>query len=599
MNSEGLEQSVNNTEDIVFRPISEHRKQVGKNLYIAAWVVEAWAVFIGLGIAVMQYISSFDQMYNKKEGVLGFGDYTNAVIAAVPFVMVSVIELTKIPFVDAFYNTTSRLWKAIFLFSLIFIAFITFESAANGFERNFNALNYSIDDLKRALVAVEEKIPPLEKRRKRAAGLTAEKIEADYNERYQALSSERASQSITIEDRKSGLRASIQSEYSSSLLGQIETLRNEVQTLRDQRQRDLDSLFSRSQVEVESATSRRDAEIRQLAQDYEREQARLESLQAEAQQKVNDANFFNRGAVKEDYEQRIKLQENKIVESRDRLEESRGDDLQGRLSNNFRFEQDAVAKRYEDKIGGVQSRIDALTEEYNLSIGTRENDVERTIATYDDELELMESNFADQLAESQSIRESELLTLDNNQKIIGELQAQIDNETDLRTNLREQINKEVGDNQIYRTAQMFYGTESAADLGRDQVMNVAMIWFGSLAALVAFTGIMLAMAAAVIRDPRLPDYRLRSKRPIRRQVQMLVESLRRFMVQRRRMQRKPIIKEVITEITNEVPVDRVVKVEVPVEIVKKEIVHVPFYTNDQKLLNLQNNDLNEAELGKD
>ena len=34
------------------------------------------------------------------------------------------------------------------------------------------------------------------------------------------------------------------------------------------------------------------------------------------------------------------------------------------------------------------------------------------------------------------------------------------------------------------------------------------------------------------------------------------------------------------------PVDRVVKTEVPVEIVKRELVHVPMYTNDLKLLKL-------------
>ena len=35
-----------------------------------------------------------------------------------------------------------------------------------------------------------------------------------------------------------------------------------------------------------------------------------------------------------------------------------------------------------------------------------------------------------------------------------------------------------------------------------------------------------------------------------------------------------------------VEVDKVVFKEIPVETVKKEFVHIPFYTNDEKLLNL-------------
>ena len=43
-----------------------------------------------------------------------------------------------------------------------------------------------------------------------------------------------------------------------------------------------------------------------------------------------------------------------------------------------------------------------------------------------------------------------------------------------------------------------------------------------------------------------------------------------------------VIKEV--EVVKEVPVDKVVIQEVPVEVVKKEVIHVPIYTNDPDLI---------------
>ena len=73
-----------------------------------------------------------------------------------PFLMVAIVEITKIPFVAATYKTSNTKWKFIFGSSLLFLAFITFESALNGFERNFHALIFSIDKHKKELVAVED-----------------------------------------------------------------------------------------------------------------------------------------------------------------------------------------------------------------------------------------------------------------------------------------------------------------------------------------------------------------------------------------------------------------------------------------------------------
>ena len=109
------------------------RAKLGQQLYSFAWAFEICAVLIGLAIALMQGYSSFDEMkeYNTNSD---FVTGTNIFIAAMPFVMVALVEITKIPFVGAFYQSKRLLWKLIFGFTLCFMAAITFESAANGFE---------------------------------------------------------------------------------------------------------------------------------------------------------------------------------------------------------------------------------------------------------------------------------------------------------------------------------------------------------------------------------------------------------------------------------------------------------------------------------
>ena len=93
----------------------------------------------------MQLTTSFTELSNGKDGSLGFGDYTNIVIAAVPFIMVAVVELTKIPFVDAFIKPVIEFGKRYSHIAGDLQG--SHSSALNGFERNFNALNIGVDRL--------------------------------------------------------------------------------------------------------------------------------------------------------------------------------------------------------------------------------------------------------------------------------------------------------------------------------------------------------------------------------------------------------------------------------------------------------------------
>ena len=67
--------------------VSAERESIGKKLIIFAWAVEICAVIIGFAISIMQGITSFEELEANKNGILGFGDYTNVFIAMMPFLM--------------------------------------------------------------------------------------------------------------------------------------------------------------------------------------------------------------------------------------------------------------------------------------------------------------------------------------------------------------------------------------------------------------------------------------------------------------------------------------------------------------------------------
>jgi hypothetical protein len=166
---------------------------------------------------------------------------------------------------------------------------------------------------------------------------------------------------------------------------------------------------------------------------------------------------------------------------------------------------------------------------------------------------------------------------------VSSLTAQISKKKGDLTALRHRIDKQVGANQVYRLAVRFSSAESAADLAPTAVTWVAAIWFGSLAAVVSLTGILLAFASYVTGDigkVRAPGRRTPAKG--------LLASVRRLFVSLRRRAVVPRViyrdREVPVEVVREIPVEKVSIKEVAREIVVKEIVHVPMYTNDPDLL---------------
>ena len=55
--------------------------------------------------------------------------------------------------------------------------------------------------------------------------------------------------------------------------------------------------------------------------------------------------------------------------------------------------------------------------------------------------------------------------------------------------------------------------------------------------------------------------------------------------------------EVEKEVIKEIPVDKIIYRDVPVEVTRRELVHVPLYTNDKELLGTTDDmDMNEEEL---
>lgn len=557
------------------------RKKISKNLLFFAWTVEVFAVLIGLAIALLQGFASFSESLAEKSTV-GFAGWANIVIAVLPFLMVAIVELTKIPFVQAFYKSKLLRWKLLFGISLGFIALITFESAMNGFERNYSAMMTGIDKYKKELVNADESLVPLREQRIRLETLTAEKIEAEYSARLKLISSERDATSSLINQRIADIRGSVESEVTRNLEQQISDKRQVISQLQSELSNELTRLSKELEGSLNSSNSDLRIQRENINSQLNTEIENLRSLQRKFEKEIEDASFISASSVKKRAKEETTAKERVIEALRAQLLGLSAISNEQQKRDNYQSNVARVRDDFNRRISAVDREVRDLSSELKRNLGQRQSDVSSQLKTHQDELNRVNSLFNEQQTQNEERRQKDLALLTQNAAEIAKLSDMIQNLENKRIELRNLINQKVADNQIYRMAQWYFDKESAADLDRSQVAVIAVFWFGSLAALIAFTGILLAIASCALDDPNNTGNSKAHKNSLIK----VAGSIRKFYVDRRRRQKQPIIHEVPRDVVREVPVDRVVKVEVPVEVIKKEIVHIPFYTNDKSLIEI-------------
>ena len=573
--------------------VSQFRQNLGTLLYKFAWLIEFCAVAVGITISVMMMMSSFNESMNASGKEFGVMAVTNIIIAGLPFIMVAITELTKIPFAQACYYTTSRLWKIIFGISLFLISFITFESAFNGFERNDASLNTVIDKLNGEINKLDESITPKQDRILELSELTIKKIEQTYNERTDAAQKTKEKKISDYDDEIALLRSSIQNQSSELISKEIDNKTTEILELRKQRDLDIKLERDRTNQSTMNIKTSLDDQKRTLQIQLNNEEKRLQNLLDRQQSEIVDLGLFgSKKAIIDRYAPDIQLIQNTIKELRNQILAINPLEMQRRLNQESKNEIDRIRDNTALAIKNLEGEREKLRQKLSLLIGAKENDISDSIEQYRSDKQKALEDFRIQQSQNKDDRDAQLARLKNQTQLIDKLQDDIQILKVQRVELRDEVNIKVAENQIYRFAQKWYGVKSAADLERNQVQIIANFFYGSLAALVALTGVMLAFASFVASDPSFMDREKKRNEVPKEKINIYLltiktfRSVRRFFVSARRRRKKIVYKENIREVIKEVPVQKVVLTEKPVDIVRKELVHVPMYTNDPTLLKL-------------
>ena len=456
-----------------------------------AWVVEILAVAIGLTISVVMGLATYNSF--EQSGGAGFVEGTAAIlVTALPFILIAVVELCKIPLVFAFMAVKNVFWRSLFLIFVLFLCLITFETMFNGFERNFANLNRAIDERNLENANFDSEKQLLEMRRAQILKFTEDELIAEVTENRSMINERFEAQTAEINARVRTELAAIDYSFEQELNDKIDAL----MTTRD-------GYYNSWSEETALVEERFSAmllnNISGSSDERDRLLEELELLKREFEEERSEAGFFTEVAVENRYRALIASKEKQLQEIT--LGYLGGDALtkQAQMEDRLRSQMEFVNSKYERRVREVNERIDAAKQ--SIVDRTLENEAtEQRI--YDqsgrerrDFIGLRDSEIA-ALNEYEEEKYAELEVMARQSFGIDEKIFKLDSEI-LRneTEVRQLINQ----NQIYRLAMYAYNIDEGSDVNKHMLATVALLWFGSLSVITAVTGVILALAGFYLR----------------------------------------------------------------------------------------------------
>lgn len=546
----------------------ELNKIYGKRLVAIAWLIEIVAASLGLFMGIYGGLVAY-RFYEQNEGDVSAAAYSDIYIGSAVFIIIAVVELTKIPLVLGFYRTKILVWRILFLATLVLLITVTFETMFNGLERSFSNTEGKIQSIRTDYQTAKKDLINLETEIDEVNSRTVEDIDEDYSERFAELRNERDdeinnlynqrdSEINQIYDQIRGLESSYSVIASSTGLEEsVSRLQNDLEDLKSDASEQIDSINQSSLQRIENI----DIAIQNLNQD--------EARQLEA--------ALFKGAIREDFNQKrapLLAEKKEITEALDR----RIKEIENKRDADIKIKEDELSK----------ARNDLLSSQGNFS-GTLNNN----ISSLNDRIAIISERYSEREVEVgkrfdaresslQSQKDQSLSRQQNREIKIPLLEQQREGLRKEIVSLENNINVEARGNNIYRITARFYDRESAADIRVEELKVVVNIWFGSIALIAALVGTILALAGYVLQDP---DSYVPPKKKNREGRTSIFKTIRALFVDMRKRFRAPVIKyqkvkvPIEVEKIKEVPgPEKVVYKEVPKEIVKNEIVYVPLYS---------------------
>ena len=588
---------------VTFEDIKQDRERGAKWLITIAWLVEICASSIGFYFAFVTATGTRKFLEENQDILLG-GIDDNVRLAMLPFIIVGLVELTKIPLAYAAYHTRARLWRIVFIFTLSFLCVLTTETVFTGMERSLNnQMSLIADDLT--------------EQGKLKAQITSEEEDRDQVLTYNLSD---------LEDNFNKVSSNINRELNNKL-EEIESTRSDRESELQKRISLQTEIFMNSQgTQVVELESQRDQYKDMLNQQINERDDFIDSIRTkavsdrEAQRKIiSDAT----NTINSLSEQLTRQLDGKIFtgtvtrvnrESQER-EFTRRDDAEDTINiidDDEKNEIDGIRQEYISSLEEINNQILILSEEIKVGRGSNEESFSRNQKILQNQLEQIEDS--SQRERERVIAQNEILignenksygiersNIEQRRSILNDLENKIIENKNTLIQVERTINKKSEQIQVLRFAKRWGDRDSYSEIQSKDIAAIMLIWFGSISFIAAVTGTVIAFASFVLKDKEA----FKSK-PKRKTKKFISNSLRIMLLNRRKFYKRKergvitaflyslselfvalknrLIRPVIKKEYIHKDIEKIV--EVPIETVKKELVYVPFYSVESGTLDL-------------
>ena len=493
----------------------------------------------------------------------------NRFVPAMMFFVVAVVELTRVPLIISIYRSHSFLWRIFGSIFLLLIMFIAFETMSVGFKRNvmmmegdLNVFRIDKNNLTNQLNSIVDEI-------EENKDLSLETINQNFNDTIDNLNKERENRLApyykTLDDIET-----IQSGSMDGALGnKIDVLNQQIIQLNQQRDKEISNIQNRIDNQV--------SDLNKQISDLNNRKTQVNSQIAALPQGLFGPSKSKLDPLNKEIDiiaKSINTKERQI----------------NTLNNSINSELSKINSKYEKSISDLQNQLNQANNEAIESESVRRNSFDGQVKNANKAIKDITEDITLRENEAREFKEKQLARLEKKTNNIEALTLQ---KVELQKELNEinnNINKETQGNLIYQFAENFSfipscsGVTQPSDVSTECKAFVESIWFGSLSAVIAVTGTAVALGSEVLRTS---SARKRNNPYGKRPMRYLFAGIYKY-VRRPRIKIEEKIVEKPVEVIKEVPVQKIEYVEVPKiqDVVQKEIVHVPLYTNDESLIQL-------------
>jgi len=622
---EWLENNKKEVTEVQLSTVKE-RMTKGGHLYKAAWGFEIIAAITGVIVAIVighdayiNYLVVDPTDPSGKEMIISAEHWADVVLGSMPFGMVALAEILKIPIVYLVYINRNLFTKVFFSTILLGLTLITFETVISGFERQFTNVIYKVERPKEQLRQINAEIGILQEEISATNKITSRSVNKDKQSELVIAKDIYDKNVADSEEKISNLLkdSNVESNYEKDQLNaDIKRLMKEKSVAVQEAKSNYDSAKITREANIDREQKINNKLITQITEDVNRIQKIISDWDKSAKGSWTKEFCSKDSQCKTNYEELKNLKEEKK-----RLRNKQSGDISIDYFANYQALKNKIEKNYDAKIKIARDKVREIEKAQNQELANRQDvknlKEERKIldAQYEEEKKKINNSFAKQGEKIGSQKE-----------INEENKALLSTKLDKREEIKNDINKYIAVAQIYRFTKYrlnfmadgdvctkfsdsmpnvekkfsFFGffeegqegecleVKKAREVGIDdvtsaEVTKTAFWWYGSLSALVAIMGVVLAFGAFILTHPNEKYLDVKKRNRLKSTIRRMFISLRKR-IREPKIITKTRIKEVPKEVIKEVPVDKVVLTEVPVEVIKKEVFYEPLYTKDPDLL---------------